>query len=71
MNPCKIEYPVTAAVILARAEAARSVVDKCPIEMTLARGNEYSNSCVPKIGAADLHSTFASVHAEVYQLVVR
>lgn len=44
MNPCKIEYPVTAAVIFANALAAKSVVLKCPIEMTLANGKEYSNS---------------------------
>ena len=68
MNPCKMEYPVTAAVIFANAEAARSVVDKCPIEMTLANGNEYSNNCVPKIGAADLQRTLVSAHARACHL---
>ena len=41
-NPWMILNPETLAVIEPSVEAARAVVDKCPIEMTEATTREYS-----------------------------
>lgn len=38
--------PETLAVMEPSVDAARAVVDKCPIEMTDAITREYSNRCV-------------------------
>ena len=41
-----ILYPVTLAVMDPSVEAARAVVEICPIEMTDAITKEYSKTCV-------------------------
>ena len=45
-KPWMMLNPETLAVIEPSVEAARAVVDKCPIEMTEATTSEYSNKCV-------------------------
>ena len=46
VKPWTMLYPETLAVIDPSVEAARAVVDKCPIDTTDAMTREYSSRCV-------------------------
>ena len=46
VKPCTMLYPETLAVMEPRVDAARAVVDRCPIATTDAITREYSRRCV-------------------------
>ena len=45
-KPWMMLKPVTLAVIEPRVDAARAVVERCPMETTEAMTREYSSKCV-------------------------
>ena len=46
VKPCTMLYPETLAVIDPSVDAARAVVDRCPMDTTEAMTSEYSSRCV-------------------------